>query len=265
MNWVDAVALETAGDHRFRAHLDEQWRALQGVHGGIVAALAVKAAEQVLHDEGVGPATTLRAATFGYVRGNTVGDLAIDVEVIRRGRAVATTHVRTMQADKTTTVARLHHSTPWDGPQYSDAPPTPARPARTVRLEKAGQAAHLDNVETHLHPDTTIFAGNERAEWIAWARPLHGAIFDAAWLTMFGDYLPPAVFARATAPQRAVTIEYSIQIHSAAPSWALAEGDFLAARMHAFHSHDGFAVEDGWIYLPDGTLLATVRQTRLAG
>jgi len=35
--------------------------------------------------------------------------------------------------------------------------------------------------------------------------------------------------------------------------------------MHTFHSDDGFAVEDGWIHLPDGTLLATVRQTRLTG
>ena len=86
--------------------------------------------------------------------------------------------------------------------------------------------------------------------------------FDAAWLTMFGDYFPPAVFARTATPVRAVTIEYSIQIHSAAGTWTLTDGDYLAARMHTFHSHDGFAVEDGWLHLPDGTLLATVRQTR---
>jgi hypothetical protein len=58
---------------------------------------------------------------------------------------------------------------------------------------------------------------------------------------------------------------YSIQIHSAAGTWTLTDGDYLAARMHTFHSHDGFVVEDGWIHVPDGTLLATVRQTRLAG
>jgi acyl-CoA thioesterase len=265
VNWTDAIALEPVSENRFRAHVDEHWRSLQGVHGGVVAALAVKAAEHVLGEGGLDPATTLRAATFGYVRGNSIGDLAIDVEVIRRGRALVTTHVRTMQGDKATTVARLHHSTPWDGPGYSDAPPMPAKSANTVRLERAGEAAHLNNVETYLHPDTTLFAGAERAEWIAWARPVEGATFDTAWLTMFGDYFPPAVFTRATTPQRAVTIEYSIQIHSAAGSWTVADDELLAARMHAFHSHDGFAVEDGLIYLPDGTLLATVRQTRLAG
>jgi acyl-coenzyme A thioesterase PaaI-like protein len=265
MNWAAATSVELVGDGRFRARVDEDWTSLQGVHGGIVAALALRAAERVLRDEGVGPATTLRSATFGYVSGNSVGDLTIDVELVRRGRAMVTTHVRTVQCDKTTTVARFHHSAPWDGLEFSDAPPMPTKPARTVRLEIAGEAAHLNNVETHLHPDTTLFAGGERAEWIAWARPIGGATFDTAWLTMFGDYFPPAVFTRATTPQRALTIEYSIQIHCAATSWSLADDEFLAARMHTFHSHDGFAVEDGWIYLPDRSLLATVRQTRLAG
>jgi len=67
VKWADAIALESVGDNRFHAHVGEEWRALQGVHGGVVAALEVKAAEHVLRDAGVDPATTLRAATFGYV------------------------------------------------------------------------------------------------------------------------------------------------------------------------------------------------------
>lgn len=264
MNWPESVALEPRGDRRFEAHVDEEWTSLQGVHGGVVAAIALTAAERVLHDDGVDAATTLRAATYGYVRGNTIGDLTVEVDVVRRGRALVTTHVRTVQDGKTTTVARFHHSPPWDGPAYSDAPPPPGRPDDTVELHFDDRPTHLNNVETHLDPRTTMFAGNERAEWIAWSRPLHGGTFDSTWLVMFGDYFPPAVFTRASEPQRAVTIEYSIQIHSAAGRWTLGDGEYLAARMHSFHSDAGFAVEDGWIHLPDGTLLATTRQTRLA-
>lgn len=265
MNWDDAVAVESIGDQHFTAHVGEEWTSLQGVHGGVVAALALTAAERVLRDEGVDPNTTLRAATYGYARGNTIGEFGIAVEIIRRGRAMVTTHVRTSQDDKTTMVARFHHSTPWDGPAYSDVPPPLERPDGTVLLRFDDRPSHLNNVETYLHPDTTMFAGNDRSEWISWNRPLHGGTFDSAWLVMFGDYFPPAVFARATEPQRAVTIEYSMQVHSAAGRWSLSENEYLAARMHTFHSSDGFAVEDGWIHLPDGTLLATTRQTRLAG
>jgi len=261
---MDTTAVTRLGDNRFRAHVAEQWTSLQGVHGGVVAAIAVSAASTVLRDEGADPATQLRAATFGYVSGNTVGDLTIDIEIIRRGRAMTTTHARVTQGDKTTTVARFHHSTPWEGLEFSDVRPLANKPDGAIRLQSL-PPAHLNNTETYLHPDTTLFAGASRAEWLAWSRPTDGNSFDAAWLTMFGDYFPPAVFALTTDRVRAVTIEYSIQIHSAAGSWTLADGDYLAARMHTFHSHDGFAVEDGWIHLPDGTLLATVRQTRLAG
>jgi acyl-CoA thioesterase len=264
VNWIDSTAVTRLDDYRFRAHVDEQWTSLQGVHGGVVAAIAVNASSSALRDEGVDPASQLRAATFGYVSGNTIGDLTIDIDVIRRGRSMSTTHARVAQGDKTTTVARLHYSTPWDGLEFSNVPPPATKPDDAVRLQ-VPRPAHLNNTETYLHPDTTLFVGAERAEWLAWSRPTEGDSFDAAWLTMFGDYFPPAVFARAAAAVRAVTIEYSIQIHSAAGSWTITDGEYLAARMHTFHSHDGFAVEDGWIHLPDGTLLATVRQTRLAG
>jgi acyl-CoA thioesterase len=265
MDWTQAMTVQRADGDRFVAHVGEEWTSLQGVHGGVVAALALTSVEQFLRDAGVDPAATLRAATFGYVSGNVVGDLSIDVELVRRGRAMVTTHARTSQGGKTTTVARFHHSTPWEGAAYSDAPTMPGRPRDTVRLHRPGSLSHLNNVETHLHPDTTVFGGADRAEWLAWSRPLEGDTFDTAWLTMFADYFPPAVFARATEPQRAVTIEYSLQVHSAAGRWSLQPDEFLAARMHAFHSNDGFAVEDGWIHLPNGELLATSRQTRLAG
>lgn len=258
---LDASDAETA---RFTATVGEEWSSLQGAHGGIVAALAVEASQAVLAQQGVDPATRLRAATFGYVRGNRIGPVDIAVEVIRRGRALVTTHVTVGQDGQTTTVGRLHHSTPWEGMVYSDVDPPAPRPEGTVRIEIPGPA-HINNVETHLHPDTMAFAGGPRAEWSAWSRPLHGGDLDAAWLVMFADYFPPAVFARVTEPVRAVTIEYSIQIHSTAGRWHLEPGEYLATRVHAFESRDGFAVEDGWIHLPDGTLLATMRQTRLAG
>lgn len=264
MDWKRSTALTRLDEQRFGAHIDEQWTSLQGVHGGVVAATAVYASSAVLAEAGVAPETRLRAATFGYVSGNVIGDVEIEIEVVRRGRAMVTTHARISQDGKTTTVARLHHSTPWDGMTYSDAPASLPMPPGTQRVEFPGPA-HLNNVETHLHPDTQFLAGTDRSEWLAWSRPLDGDTFDAGWLTMYGDYFPPAVFTRATEPVRAVTIEYSIQIHSTAGSWTLGDDEYLASRIHAFHSHDGFAVEDGWIHLPDGQLLATVRQTRLAG
>lgn len=264
MNWSESVAVTSTGDHRYAAHVNDEWTSLQGVHGGVVAAIALRAVEVELAALDVASGTNLRAATYGYASGNVAGDLEVEVDVIRRGRAMVTSHATVRQNGKTTTVARFHHSTPWEGLVYSDAPPAPVKPVDAVRLAFP-PPAHLNNTETYTHPNTVLFGGGARSEWLAWGRPLEGNTLDSAWLAMYGDYFPPAVTTRVTAPARAVTIEYSLQIHSAAGSWTLGDDGLLAARMHTFHSHDGFAVEDGWIYLPDGSLLATVRQTRLAG
>src|SRR5438874_9396736 len=141
---IDATTVTRLGGHRFRAHVDDEWASLQGVHGGVVAAIAVNASSTVLRDEGGDTTAQLRAATFGYVSGNTVGDLTIDIEIIRRGRAMSTTHARVTQRDKTRTVARFHHSSPWEGLESSDVPPPAIKPDGAIRLQ-VPHPAHLNN------------------------------------------------------------------------------------------------------------------------
>ncbi len=264
MNWNDHASINPTGNGSFSARIDDHWLALKGLHGGIVAALVVEAADAVLAERGVESDIVLRAATFGYLSTNDVGDSTIEIDVIRQGRSMITSHARVIQNGAVTTVARLHHSAPRSGLEFSDASPPLSKPSDAVRLVRP-TPNHFRNVEAHLHPDTTMFGDAERAEWIAWARPLDTDTFDSSWLTMYGDFYPPAVFARLAAPTPAVTIEYSIQIHDHARQWTLAPGELLATRIHTFHSHDGLAVEDGSIHDPDGMLLATVRQTRLSG
>jgi hypothetical protein len=52
-NWTDSIAVTRLGEHRFRAQVDEQWTSLQGVHGGVVVAIAINAASTVLRHVGL--------------------------------------------------------------------------------------------------------------------------------------------------------------------------------------------------------------------
>lgn len=264
IDWGVDSAVEQVGEHEFASVLTERWNSLQGSHGGIVAAKCVRAAQAVVETIGL-DATALRAATFGYVSGNSPGPITFVVDTVRVGRNLVTIHVTTRQGDRVTTVARLHFSSPWEGIEFSDAPPPPERPRDTVRFDQIALKSHIENVEAHIDPARSPFSSAPCGEWLAWCRPKHSGRFDSSWLAMFADYFPPAVFVRDSGPSRAVTIEYSLQIHDAVGEWELKAGELLAARMHVFHSHEGFAVEDGWIWHPDGRLLATSRQTRLAG
>ncbi len=89
--WLADTTLTPLGDGRFAATLPEHWTSLQGVHGGFVAALAVRAADAAvatLDDGASAPPTaarTLRAATFGFVRGSTVGPCELRASIVRGG------------------------------------------------------------------------------------------------------------------------------------------------------------------------------------
>src|SRR5262249_27115443 len=155
-SWDEQVAIEAIGDGRFRASVDDGWVALQGVNGGIVAAVMVRAAESVLRDADVDPASTLRAATLGYVSGTNVGEVIVDVDVVRRGRSLVTSHVRASQDGKPTVVARFHHSLPWEGVVFSDAPAPLRRPADAVHVDWE-RPVHIGKVETYVDPATVPF------------------------------------------------------------------------------------------------------------
>jgi acyl-CoA thioesterase len=263
---MDETAVEQVGVNLFRASIGEHWSSLQGAHGGIVAALSVRATEETLKALEVSPTLTMRAATFGYASGNVIGDVHISVDVIRRGRNMVTAHATVTQSEKVTTVARFHFSEPWPGRAFSDVAAPQLLPSEmTVGFNGANRVTHLNNADVLLDTSRPPFGNSDTGEWRAWGRPKGFNTFDAAWLTMYGDFFPPAVFARNSQPSRAVTIEYSIQIHEKSSSWTLESDEYLPTHMHVFHSHDGLAVEDGRIWLPDGRLLATSRQTRLAG
>jgi acyl-CoA thioesterase len=256
--------LHEVGPGRYEAYLPEAWTALQGVHGGFVASLAVRAVTRTMAD----PARTLRAATFGFLRGVRPGPATFDVEQVRIGRSLATYHVSVAQGDgPPSVVGRMHLSPPWEGAEFNDvtSPALLAPPPDAQRFVIPGGRGHVHHLPTWLHPETTMFAGRAQARWMAWTRPTDPDRVDAEWLTMLGDYFPPAVTVRNTEPSRAVTIEYGIQIHTGTRPYPLEAGQYLACEMHATHAASGFAVEDGTIWAPDGILIATVRQTRLAG
>lgn len=266
MTWTDDSAVRPLGDGRYAATLPDRWSSLQGAHGGLVAAIATRATDHALatQTEPGAPLRTLRAATFGYMRGNVIGDIELTVDVMRVGKGLATSHVTVNQDGRTTLVARLHHSQPVDGETFSDdVPPAPRHPAAN-RLDPSWPDGHLGRVETWLHPATQMLGSGSRAEWIGWNRPHAGDELDLPWLVMLGDYYPPAVFTRSSEPRRAVTIEYSVQLHTSTPPSLGADG-LIAAHMHTFHAADGYAVEDGTLHAPDGALLMTIRQARLAG
>jgi acyl-CoA thioesterase len=64
---------------------------------------------------------------------------------------------------------------------------------------------------------------------------------------------------------QAATINMDVQLTNPTPANALPAGQSLYADINCAISADGYCTEDATFWAPDGQLLATARQVRLAG
>jgi acyl-CoA thioesterase len=86
--FLDGTVVHAEGDGRYRGHLDEVWNLRPLPQGGVVTALALRAMAAELDD----PDQRLRTAHTSFVARVADGPVAIDVELLRRGRSMS--HLR---------------------------------------------------------------------------------------------------------------------------------------------------------------------------
>ena len=248
---------------RFTADLADRWASLHQLHGGYVASVAARAVRATLADRGDPP---LRAATFGFLAGGRPGPVDIEVVVERAGRSLVFTSVHVRQDGEPILIGQAANSPRWTGVDYSDLPPPRGPdPGDVPVFTSDGLVRHFGNADVRLDPSFVPFSSAASSSVGGWVRPLADERVDSTWLVMLGDIFPPAVFHRTTGPVPAFTIHYGVQLHVSDPAAHVPAGSYVYAHMHAPHAAEGFAVEDGVVWAPDGTVLATCRQTRLAG
>lgn len=84
------TAVERVGEGRYRCDLDHSWDLVAVPQGGMIVAIALRAAEEEIGD----PAQTLRTCTTVFAGQVTAGALSVEVDVLRRGRSA--TQVRAL-------------------------------------------------------------------------------------------------------------------------------------------------------------------------
>jgi hypothetical protein len=254
------TAVQPVGPGRYQARLDERWSSLVGIHGGYSAAIVARAIEAEVDD----PDRALRTIAVQFASAPGPGPAEVEVHVERAGRSITTTSARLLQEGRVLLVVHAVSSPSWPGMSYDDLVPVRGGdPGDQPMFVPHIGIRHFDNAEVRMDPDVVPFGGGPEA-WIAgWVRPLDGEAIDSAWLVAMCDILPPAVFSRTTGPVRAATIEYVVHLADAKPELAAGDHAYLSSR--SSFSNDGFAVEDGTMWGPDGRVLALARQTRLAG
>ena len=256
---VDTAVVEI-GPGRFSAELNTRWSSLVGIHGGYTAAIVVNGMTRAVDD----PSRALRSVAAQFAAVPNPGPVELEVRVERVGRSMTTTSARLLQEGRVLQVAHAVSSRPWPGLSYDEhVRPRGADPGDMPRFTAPDGVDHFRNVDVRLDPDIAPFGGSDEAYMAAWLRPLDGDRIDAPWLVAMCDILPPAVFSRTTAPVKAATIEYVVNLVSSEP--CVPVGDYVYLSCRSPLSNEGFAVEDAIMWAPDGSVLAVARQTRLSG
>jgi len=248
------TALVETGERSFRGTVSPRWFVGRGPNGGLLAAQAVRAMQNLVADPGRVPLSL----TVHFLRAPAAGTIEIAGAVERTGRSTTTVSLRIEQEGRTVALA-LGVLAVWRDSvrdHLSLAPPRIAPPGdlEPVSPELLGELpAFIQNYEWRWAVPEAA-AGEARVG--GWIRTRDDRPIDHISVAAFADAFPPAVFTLLGGlPASAPTID--LTIHFRAPlggsGWVL--GSFRSGRVAG-----GYFEEDGELWGEDGTLLAQSRQ-----
>ncbi|PRY59488.1 thioesterase superfamily protein [Knoellia remsis] len=249
-----------------RAELGEGWIVGQAVNGGVLMALATRAATEALAAHDPAPAHIDPVAfTTTFLTAAQPGPAEVTAEVLRAGRSFSTVAVTIGQTGRTC----LTHTTTFGDldaqsePVHRAAePPSMPDPEDCIRAERKGFGAPitlLDRLDLRIDPATAGWAEGRPArdgELRAWVRFADGREPDTASLPFFLDALPP-VSVTLGAEGWAPTLSFSGHVRGRpAPGW-------LRIRLTTSNVIGGLFEEDATIWDSRDRVVAQSRQ--LAG
>jgi acyl-CoA thioesterase len=246
------------GPARFEVDLDPSWSSLVGIHGGYMAAISLRAAEQVADGR------TARTITSSFLRRGRPGPAEVTVETVRDGRSLSTFGVTVSQDDQPLVISRITAVVDLAGEQWETPDPLVLPPLDACEpIAPPEGVRHFEQATARLDPTCSPFSHGPLARVGGYVRPLEPRPIDPAWLVMILDWFPPSPFTRNDPPTGGVSVDYTVHLHRTLP--ALAADEWLTGWFQADVSTDGLALERGTIRDPDGRVLAESFHTRWTG
>jgi acyl-CoA thioesterase len=260
---VDVTQLEPTGPNAWRAGFQPGWTAFGGIHGGLVVAVMLRAAEL---------AGARRSATISvhFHSPVTAGEAELHAKVTRSGRSSASVNVVLSQAKACATALVLLEGaaerassagSPLERSVALGEPMPVTTPLDTPLLVSPPgmQLPFGEHVEIRPTGDTRPLAGGKHPVLRAWIR-LRGdsqIVNPAARAAVLLDALAPSLFAVQREPIPIPTIELTIHLAPDAPvtPWS------AIAQSTSWWS-ESYCVDDALLRNEEGALIAQARQRR---
>jgi acyl-CoA thioesterase len=257
----EVTTVRPSATGRFRAELAAGWRVGRAANGGYLAALLLRAAEQVVAD----PRRQVRSLSVHYLRAARAGPAEIECLLERQGRSLSAISLRIVQNSEPICLALAAYMADLPSELEHDAASAPAIPppselaAASPDLRLPEYAHRLDY---RFAPGAELFAGGEKARSGGWMRLREARSLDAPLVALFADAWLPALFAICSQPMAVPTLDLTIHFRRS-PAQATTREGFVQAQFSSRLVAAGFWEEDGWIWDGAGQLIAHSRQLAL--
>lgn len=246
-------------DERGGCTLPAEWGQGRAAFGGLVAGLCLRAARAKA------PIRPLRSVLVSFVGPVSPGPAQIVSRLLRQGRALSQVEARLVQGGQDCAVLLAAFG---DGRQTGlpslPGPPPPPAPLPEVLPAFPFLAGITPDFTRYLDylwvGEGLPFGGGPVARTGGWVRFQDQAPVDEAGALGLLDAWPAPVLTLLTAPAAASTVTWMVDLVRPWPvggvdpaAWWRFEGRGTAAG-------EGYADVDGWLWGPDGALVATSRQ-----
>ncbi|HEV2812653.1 MAG TPA: thioesterase family protein [Solirubrobacteraceae bacterium] len=224
-------------------------------HGGYVMTLALRAMAAAVDD----PERTPRSLTMHLLAPIGPGDVEIDARLERAGGSMSSASARVAQGGATvaTALAAFGRARPSLAQQDATMPDVPSPDELAPLVDVPVPESEMD-VERRPARGPLPLTGGDRPELAAWMRMASDEPVDVYRATHLADALAPALYGAldeyVAMPSTEIALHYAPDTRSDSP-WV------LAVVRNRF-AGDGYALEDGELWTPDGRLLLRSRQMR---
>ncbi len=246
------------GTASWQARIEPELRGFGGAHGGYVSAIALRALTDLVDDT----ERLARSLTLQLTAPVAAGILELRGERSRTGSSISAASLVIEQAAERRGAAwavfgRSRRSPRYLGRAMPNVPPPEA--CLPIGEKPAPEASAGIFVEHRPAAPPLPLSGGQRAEILVWMRLVEERPLDPLVAVMLADAGPPALFGRLERFIRMPSVEIAIQLTEPA---AIADSPWLLGVFRTSHAADGYALEDGELWTPEGSLVLQARQLR---
>jgi len=234
---------------------ESHWRGLEGIFGGYVLARFADAARCI-------PGFVPISLTIQFVSAVDAGDGELTTEIMHQGVQTAGLRMQLHQegrlrAHALAVLVPVGRTVAWGRRRDLSLVPPPEE--CVPHLSPVPRMSYADNLEILSCGAPTLEGG--AAAWIRLREGVGELDLGGAQSTacVFLDSLPPGLYAEPPLPSFVPTIDFSAHF---SPSLSNFAGEWHYAINETVWSDDRYCVEESTLCLPDGLIVAQVRQSR---